>query len=386
MKPLPPLDPADLDHVVNATSGLWNELGGKRLYITGGTGFFGRWLLESFIAANDRLCLDARVTVLSRDPDAFEGKMPHVAGHKSVSLAAGDMCTCEMKGERFDYVIHAAVEPFLPSPSSLAPHPSSSDPLVLFEKNVAGTKNALALARCCGARRFLLTSSGAVYGRQPADLTHVPEDYPGAPDPLDPLTAYAQAKRASEFLCAGFGQKHGLEVVVARCFAFVGPHLPLDANFAVGNFIRDALAGGPIRVNGDGTPRRSYLYAADLAAWLWTVLVKGAAGRAYNVGSDADLPIRELADEVRKVVAPHAEVRVAKQPEPGKPAERYVPDIARARTELGLDVSIPLPEAIRRTADWYSLTRDPGIKDSRIPVTRIIEPLNPGTLDPENPS
>jgi dTDP-glucose 4,6-dehydratase len=333
---------------------MWDELRGARLFVTGGTGFFGCWLLETLIAANDRLDLDARATVLSRDPAGFRERMPRVAGHKSVSLVAGDMCACEMQGERFDHVIHAAVEPFLPNPSSLAPNPSSSDPLALFEKNVAGTKNALELARCCGARRFLLVSSGAVYGRQPADLTHVPEEYAGAPDVLDPLTTYGQAKRVSEFLCAAYGQKHGLEVVVARCFAFVGPHLPLDANFAVGNFIRDALRGGPIQVNGDGTPRRSYLYAADLAVWLWTILFKGRPGRAYNVGSDADLSIRELADEVRKVVAPRAEIQIAKRQTPiANRSERYVPDIARAKSELGLDVSVPLPESIRRTADFH---------------------------------
>jgi nucleoside-diphosphate-sugar epimerase len=193
-----------------------------------------------------------------------------------------------------------------------------------------------------------------VYGRQPADLTHVPEDYLGAPDPLDPFTAYGQAKRASEFLCAAYAQTHGLEVAIARCFAFVGPHLPLDVHYAIGNFIRDALRGGPIHINGDGTPRRSYLYAADLAVWLWTILFRGESGRAHNVGSDADLSIRELADEVRKAVAPRAEIQIANRQSPtANRPERYVPDIARARTELGLDVWISLPDSIIRTAAWH---------------------------------
>ena len=389
MKPMPPLDVADLDHVVSKTAGLWDELRGKRLFITGGTGFFGRWLLETFIAANDRLGLDARATVLSRDPAAFRGKMPHVAGHKSVSLAAGDMCTCDMKGERFDFVIHAAVEPLLPDSQPLTPDPRSlfsCDSLSMFERNVAGTKNALEIARRCRARRFLLTSSGAVYGRQPPDLKHVSEGYAGAPDPTDPLSAYGQAKRISEFMCSAHAQQDGFEATIARCFAFVGPHLPLDANYAVGNFIRDALQGGPIHINGDGTPRRSYLYAADLAIWLWTILFRRDASRVYNVGSDADLSILDLAHQVRDAVAPQAEIQVAQPAEPGKPAERYVPSIHRARTELGLDVSVPLSEAIRHTADWYSLTRGSGIKDSRIPVPRILEPADPGTPRPENPS
>jgi nucleoside-diphosphate-sugar epimerase len=357
--PAPPLDRRDLDHILDKTAGLWDELRGKRLFVTGGTGFFGRWLLESFVRANDQLKLNASATILSRNPAAFQVSMPHVAAHKSIRLAAGDVCTCDMKGERFDYVIHAAVEPLPPT--------ASVDSLLLFERNIAGTKNALETALRCGAHRFLLTSSGAVYGRQPAELTHVPEDYLGAPDPLDPFTAYGQAKRASEFLCAAYARTYGFAVTIARCFAFVGPHLPLDAHYAVGNFIRDALQGGPIHINGDGTPRRSYLYAADLAIWLWTILLRGRAGRAYNVGSDTDLSIQELADEVRKGVAPQAEIRIAKRQSPiANRSERYVPDVARAKAELGLDIRIPLPDAIARTSAWYGPL-----------LTRTPEPLNP---------
>jgi nucleoside-diphosphate-sugar epimerase len=259
------------------------------------------------------------------------------------------MCTYKAKDEKFDYVIHAAFEPLQPVPAA--------DPLALFQRNVAGTSSSLELARCSGARRFLFISSGAVYGPQPPKIACIPENFAGAPDPLDPLTTYGQAKRAAEFICVAFGRKHEIETVVARGFTFVGPHLPLDAGFAVGDFIRHALHGGPILVDGDGTSRRSYLYAADLAVWLWTILVKGQPGRAYNVGSDADVSIRELADEIRRSVAPNAEVRVTKQPVPSTLPERYIPDIARARTELGLDVSVPLPEAIRRTADWHGSLR-----------------------------
>ena len=155
---------------------------------------------------------------------------------------------------------------------------------------------------------------GAVYGRQPAELTHIPEDYAGSFDPTDSRSGYGQAKRVSEFLSAMYGEAYGLETKIARCFAFVGPYLPLDRNFAVGNFLRDALAGRPIVVQGDGRPRRSYLYAADLAAWLWTILFRGRSCRPYNVGSDRDLSIAEPAQKVVEAVAPSAAVRVLPRP------------------------------------------------------------------------
>jgi dTDP-glucose 4,6-dehydratase len=166
-------------------------------------------------------------------------------------------------------------------------------------------------------------------------------------------SGYGQAKRVSEFLCTLYGHQYGFEPMIARLFAFAGPHLPLDLNFAVGNFVRDALRGGPIRIGGDGTPKRSYLYAADLAIWLWTILLSGQAERPYNVGSDQEISVEELARCVVSNAAPGTAIEIAQTPRPGAPPARYVPSIDRARNELGLEVKVPLDEAIRRMFEWH---------------------------------
>jgi dTDP-glucose 4,6-dehydratase len=212
---------------------------------------------------------------------------------------------------------------------------------------------------------MLFTSSGAVYGRQPPEVSHVAEDYAGGPDPLDRRSAYAEGKRAAEFLCglAATRANSPVSVSIARCFAFVGPHLPLDVHFAIGNFIRDALAGGPIRISGDGTPYRSYLYAADLAEWLVTILLRGEAGRAYNVGSDEAISIQDLANRVAAVAAglwparPPIRVVTALQAKPASQPSFYVPKCRRAIDELGLSVTTPLAKAIRDTLA-FSATGD----------------------------
>ena len=334
----------DLEHILACTPGLWEELRGQRLFLTGGTGFFGCWLLESFAWANDRLGLDASVLVLTRDPAAFRAKAPHLAAHPAIQFHTGDVRSFEFPEGRFSHVIHAAAD--------VSATLGAEEPLRVFDTIVAGTRRALDFACHCQARKFLLTSSGAVYGRQPPDLAQVPEDYAGAPNPLGPDSAYHEGKRAAELLCALYGKQHGLETRIARCFAFVGPWLPLDIHFAIGNFIHDGLRGGPIKVNGDGAPFRSYLYAADLAGWLWTVLFKGQPARPYNVGSEMALPIGEVARLVGGAFQPPVEVRFARPLQPGKPAERYVPSTARARMELGLRETIPLADAIRRTIQW----------------------------------
>ena len=331
----------DLDMILSRTEPLWAELRGERIFITGGTGFFGCWLLESFAWANDRLKLDARAVVLTRDAGAFRKRIPRLAAHPAISFHAGDVRSFDFPPGGFSHVIHAATE----ASAKL----NTEQPLVMFDTIVAGTRRALELARHSGAKKFLLTSSGAVYGRQPPELAHIPEDYPGGPDPTNPNSAYGEGKRAAEMLCTLFHRQHGLETKIARCFAFVGPHLPLDAHFAIGNFIRDALNGGSVKINGDGTPFRSYLYAADLAAWLWTILFKGQACRPYNVGSEEAVNIAQVAELVVKTINPTLKVEIARVAVKGQSAERYVPSARRAAEELHLRPQTPLAEAVRRT-------------------------------------
>ena len=223
----------------------------------------------------------------------------------------------------------------------------------MLETIVEGTRHVLEFAKRCEAKRFLLLSSGAVYGPQPNDLTHLPELYPGAPDPMDPRSAYGEGKRQAELLCTLAHRTSGLPTMIARCFAFVGPRLPLDEHFAIGNFIRDALNGGPIHVKSDGTPSRSYLYAADLAIWLWHILLRGEPCRPYNVGSNRAVSIAQVANVVAECAGPGVDVRIARQPGHGRPADRYVPSVERARSELGLRQTIDLDEAVRKTLRWH---------------------------------
>ena len=203
-----------------------------------------------------------------------------------------------------------------------------------------------------GAKRFLFVSSGAVYGKQPPEMTHIPETYHGSPNPMDPNSAYGEGKRVGELLCAIAHQEHGLEATIARCFAFVGPHLPLDAHFAIGNFIRDAMKGEPIKVK-DGSPYRSYLYASDLTIWLWTILFKGVSCHPYNVGSDREITIGQLAEKVASTLG-----GIVKNcaPKHDFSPTRYLPSTERVVLELELELPVELGKSILNTYLYWKAT------------------------------
>ena len=245
------------------------ELDGGSIFITGGTGFFGRWLLALLVRARAG-GVACEVTLLTRSPDRFAAECPEFAALPWLRLCEGDVRFFESPKGRFSHVIHAATE------TSAS---ADSRPAQLISTIVDGTRRVLEFAALAGVRRLLYVSSGAVYGAQPADLPLLPETHPGAGDPLDPRTAYGQARRLAEHLCIVAAASGPFEAVIARAFAVVGPGLPLDGHFAIGNFIADALAGREIKVKGDGTALRSYPTPPILPHGFWRFSPRGKAAR-----------------------------------------------------------------------------------------------------------
>lgn len=315
-----------------------HNLSGRRIFITGGTGFVGRSLLDRLQLVHERDGQLFHVSVLSRDPDSFLRQWPEYAGNSWLSFIRGSLSDLPAEMASYTDVIHAAADTHI--------HGHGAE---WISQIVNGTAAVLAFAVRCGAERFLLTSSGAVYGPQPADVERLREDFPGAPPTGSQGSTYGQAKRVAEQLCTVFHQEYGLNTVVARCFAFSGRHIPTDGPYAIGNFIRDALNGSDIRIKGNGLAVRSYLAAEDMADWLIALLHQGKAGEAYNVGSDQGITMVGLAKTVCTLLAPQQQVIIEGIGIQEMVRSRYIPDVQKALA-LGLRSRFSLEEIVLRTA------------------------------------
>lgn len=332
----------DLQNVLNLVGvDNWNLLRNKLVFITGGTGFVGKWLLGALLFANDVLDLNCTIIALSRNPEIFLNAFPNLKNFSNLKFIKGDVKNFSSQNLLCDYIIHAATDVI-----------NSGEELDILDTCIDGTKQVLELARKSKVKSFLLVSSGAIYGKGNASVDGFLENTPTAPLTTEHGNAYGQGKRIAEYLCTCYANEYGIPSKIARCFAFIGPHLPLDKHFAIGNFVQNVLRSKDIIIKGDGTPYRSYLYASDMVAWLLKILFNGQKGQAYNVGSAQAFSIAELAKEVVNSLGTKTNIEILTPADTNKTPERYCPNVTKIKTQLGMRETISLQNSIKKYADW----------------------------------
>lgn len=328
--------------------GALEALRGTQVCVTGGTGFMGSWLAEAVACLNDDHAFGIRLMLLSRRAHRFRDKAPHLADRKDLSLTDRDVRALTSLPEDTAWIVHAAATP--------DNRQHASDPMGVMRTIQAGTWAVLeASTRLGGLRKVLNISSGLVYGPQPLEHERVAEGDFFAVDCANPRAAYARAKAYAETLAAVHCSQMKTPVTTVRPFTFMGPYQLLDRPWANTNFLRDALQGGAVRIQGDGETVRSFLYAADMAAWLLAALVKGGEGAVYNLGSPHGHTLTDLAGRIADRFTPRPEVVTDTAPHAAVHRSRLVPDVSLVGRELGLMVTFDLDTAVERTLAWHRL-------------------------------
>ncbi len=317
----------------------------QMLVFTGGTGFVGTWVAELIATLNDSYSFGTQVVLIARRTDLFKKRYPHLAHRKDMTFLSSDVrYTVEVPRDTA-WMIHAAANP--------DNRFHSSHPIETMSVIADGTSAVLKAAdRCAGLRMFLNFSSGLIYGPQPMDLPRISEGYLGAPEVGRASSAYAEAKRYAETLCAAAQSQARLPLVTVRPFAFLGPYQSLDTPWAINNFMKDALGGNSIRVLGDGKTVRSYLYGSDLAYWILRVLTGSQVGQCFNIGSADEITLDTLAKKIAQICQPQVDVRLYSSGSAAIQRSRFVPDVSLAQDMLGLTESVSLETAIQRTILW----------------------------------
>ena len=328
-----------------------HALKNEAILITGGTGFVGKWLAEMLIFLNDSHKFNVKVFLLSRRARDLYKRVSHLRECKEIEVIERDIRDVTEIPAEVSYIIHAAA-----SPDNRI---HSSDPIQTIDTITRGTNAILSVSSVHkNIKKFLNISSGLIYGSQPLELEKIPESFNGALNCGSITSVYAEAKRCAETICSAYYSLYKIPMITIRPFAFIGPYQGLDKPWAINNFFRDGLSGGPLRILSDGETVRSYMYASDMAFWILRILADGVAGLTYNIGSPYGISLKDLAEKIVSNFPVKPVVRSGILYEGSKYRSRLVPDITLAEKTLGIDLKVSIDEAIKRTLAWYKVVKE----------------------------
>lgn len=305
----------------------------RRAVVTGGTGFLGSHLCTELRRREvEVVCLDNFLT-------GSAANIGHLVGDPGFRLVQCDVTDYVHVPGDVDLVLHFA------SPAS--PIDYLKLPIHTLKVGSIGTHHALGLAKDKGAR-FVLASTSEVYGDP--QVHPQAESYWGHVNPVGPRGVYDEAKRFAEALTVAYRAEHGVDTAIVRIFNTFGPRMrPFDGR-AIPTFIRQALAGEPLTVAGDGTQTRSVCYVSDLVRGILALADSGHSG-PMNIGNPHELSVLQIAHDVIAATGTSSGVEFVERPVDDPMVRR--PDTTLATEVLGWAPEVPWPVGLERTVEWF---------------------------------
>lgn len=323
---------SDLDAISGFDPGMWDLLKNKKIFATGCTGFIGTWIIASFLHVNKKFNLGAELHCLTRNKKMNEEKFPEI------NFIEGDIQSFNFPSGTFDYIIHGATE--------VANYQQDTNQLGILDAAYLGTKRILEFSKMAFTQKILFLSSGAAYGVQPHDLIKIEETYSGSPDVTKTKSTYGEAKRIAELILFN----NSTPATSARIFATSGPFLPQKSDFAFSNFLDAVVSNSTITIKSNGKTTRSYLYISDLTLWLWILLLKGKNKEIYNVGSEDEISISDLAYKIKSTLSSNVEINVMGTEHD---YNRFIPSTKKIRQEFKIDHLVDLDLGIRKSYEFF---------------------------------
>ncbi len=318
----------------------------QSILITGGTGFVGKWIAEAVSLLNNEYNFNIKLYLLARNVQEYKEEVPHLAKQSFINLIEQDVRNVGIIPEDVKWVIHAAGSP--------DNRKHSINPLKTMDTFYKGTNAILdACLRLPSINKFIHLSSNNVYGQPIHPQTQIKENQLGVLDCNTVKAAYSESKRMAETVCAIYRNQQKLPIVIIRPFSLIGPYQGLEKPWAINNFIRDSILGGPIRILGNEDTIRSYLYGSDMAFWLLKALANGKRGATYNLGGDQPISLKDLSGKVTSNFSNKIEVLVKYSKQyPAHPSVS-VPDTTAIKQDLDVKQTIDFDLALKKTINWY---------------------------------
>ena len=319
-----------------------SSLKGKKILITGGTGFIGSWLARTLAWLNDEFEFGCRVILLARTPENLEKSDPNLYHRDDMSFIRSDIRSLHNLPKDINYIIHAAA-----SPDNRV---HMSDPVNTMDVIAMGTKAVLEEAsRLADIEGIIHISSGQVYGGASHHGEALSETMAGGFLKGNITSIYPEAKRYAETVCLAYRSQYKLPINIVRPFSFIGPYQSLNKPWAINSFLQEALNNQPMRIVGNGKPERSYLYASDMAAWLLVVLANGERGSIYNLGSSEGVSLHDVANKINTIISDPVDIIIQNH---NDDESKFIPNVSHVIEQLQVEEVFTFDEALQHTVKW----------------------------------